>query len=153
MTIGIYGKRVIGEQKAAEEKKAVQTATVIYGPRVTGQQKPAAAKPAPKAASTPPANEPPKAPPPAPPIDPAQTVTHQVDEDGDGHLTAREISVAVQANPALLDGFLKAELEHRDTPRVTVLRTLKEVESKREGGARPEILTQIDEAVAALAAG
>lgn len=139
MTIGIYGRRVIGDEAYERERVIVQKQAMIYGPRVTGLI---------------------DEPKPQQPVDPVKAesaetapTSGKADETAnaagaDNYLSVRELDAAVKANPALVDDFLALELKREPFPRATALKSLLAAETSEAGQKRPEVVAKIEAALA-----
>lgn len=121
--LSIFGQRIIGKDAATYFENPQSTQATVFGSRVVGAGVPA-----------------------APPPTPADT-------NKDGLVSVAEMRDALQADPSRLDEFIAAEAA-RTPPRKGAVRLLRDAEAaKPEGEQRAQVLADLDQLLATLAAG
>jgi hypothetical protein len=121
---GYFGKGVIGEEQYKKEQEAVAEGASVFGPGVLGLHADPVNKPGPGVTGTSDAE---------PAAGPPEVVS----------LSIKELEDALEANAALVDKFLNAELARPGGVRKGALDALEVAESLRPEGAREDVLAQI----------
>jgi hypothetical protein len=117
-----YGKAVVGEEEANLQREVKRKKSNIYGKKVIGDA----------AASREPVN----------PGVSGEEVTSQ-----DASMTLSELGELLADKPHAMDRQLDAEFQREEGPRKGALRLFLEIETTREGGARPEVLQLLETAL------